>query len=184
MVLPGKLTPERMARIRFLIFDVDGVLTDGRIIYGNSGEEFKSFDCLDGAGIKYWHRAGHASAIITGRGSLLVERRAKELGIHPVFQHQKDKVVAMRQIMADFGLQPGEAVMIGDDLPDIPAMREAGAGIAVANATAEVREFADAVTTLSGGRGAVREVIESILKAQGRWDGILARYFPDRTPSC
>lgn len=178
MALPGTLTPAQLQRIRILILDVDGVLSDGRIIYSASGEELKCFDCTDGSGITYWRRAGHKVAIVTGRSCAAVDIRARELEIDMVLQGQKYKEPAVAEVLARFHATPGEAAYVGDDLIDIPAMRAAGCGIAVANATPETREYANAVTDKPGGRGAVREVIEYILKAQGRWAGILERYLP------
>lgn len=168
--------PEILAPIRFLVLDVDGVLTDGSITYDANGGELKTFDVKDGAGLKYWVRAGHAAGIITGRSSPMVLRRAEELDIRLVEMNAKNKAPALERMLAAAGVTLAETAVIGDDLPDLPLIRRAGLGIAVADAVQEVREAAGLVTNNRGGRGAVREAIEYILRVQGRWDGILARY--------
>lgn len=168
--------PQIVAGIRFLIVDIDGVMTDGSICYTSSGEELKTFNVKDGAGIKYWLRAGHAAGIITGRSSPMVMRRAEELGIELVEMNAKAKLPAFRAILEEAGVTPSEVAMIGDDLPDYPLVLRAGLGVAVADAVDEVKEVADLVTKKEGGRGAVREVIEYILKTQGRWDTIMEHY--------
>ncbi len=168
--------PETLARIRFLILDVDGVMTDGSITYGSSGEEMKSFNVKDGAGLKYWARAGHRAGIITGRSSPVVLRRAQELDIALVTMDAKAKLPAFDAMLAEAGVRPEETAMIGDDLPDLPLIRRVGLGVAVADAVDEVKDAARMITLTRGGRGAVREVIERILKSQGRWDGIMERY--------
>ncbi len=175
-LLKSPPTGEKVAPIRLLILDVDGVLTDGSIIYGSSGEELKAFNVKDGAGLKYWRRVGHATGIITGRESSMVLRRAKELDIQYVEMNAKNKAPALERLLAAAGVKPEEAAMVGDDLPDIPIMRRVGLAVAVRDAVLEVREAADMVTEKKGGKGAVREVIEYILKAQGRWEGIMERY--------
>lgn len=165
--------------ITALILDVDGVLTTGAITYLSSGEEMKSFHVRDGSGLKYWRRAGHVVAFLTGRSSPIVERRAEELGVLKVVMGAKDKSPGFDEILAELRLRPEQCAYVGDDLPDIPVLRRVGLGIAVADAVDEVKDAAAAVTERSGGCGAVREVVEAILKAQQRWDGILARYFED-----
>lgn len=167
---------EKILPIRFLILDIDGVMTDGSITYTSSGEELKTFNVQDGAGLKYWDRAGHAAGIITGRSSPMVERRAEELGIQYCEMGAKIKLPAFEQMLSRAGVTPEETAMLGDDLPDLPLIRRAGFGLAVRNAVGEVKEAADYITNKTGGQGAVREVIELILKAQGRWDAIMARY--------
>jgi len=173
------LDPNRLRPVRLLLLDVDGVMTDGRITYSASGDELKSFHVRDGSGLKYWHRSGGRTAILTGRKSSVVERRAAELGIEIVRQGALDKGPVFDEILdslAGSGITPAEVACVGDDLPDLPPMRRAGLAIAVADAAAEVKEFAAAVTKTEGGRGAVREVVEAVLRAQGRWEAILARY--------
>ena len=166
-------------RIELLVLDVDGVLTDGRITLTGEGDEVKSFDVRDGAGMKYWKRAGGKLAIITGRGSPAVARRAKELDVDVVRMHAKDKLPVLVEILEDMGIEPGAAAAIGDDLTDIPLMRHCGFSAAVADAVDEVRQRATYVTSACGGRGAVRELIELILKRSGRWERIMARYVGD-----
>lgn len=166
-----------------LIMDVDGVLTDGRIILDERGVELKHFDVRDGTGIKYWHRAGHASAIITGRSSDVVRRRADELGIATVHQGIKDKIEAYERILSEAGLTDDQTAVIGDDLPDLPLMRRAGFSAAPADAVDAVRAAALYVTAHPGGRGAVREVVEKLLRLQGRWGAITARYAPPQPGS-
>lgn len=167
---------EVLSRLRFLVLDVDGVMTDGSITYSSSGEEVKTFNVKDGAGIKYWHRAGHRSGIITGRSSVVVERRAGELDISFVEMGAKAKFPVFAKMLAEAGVGPEETIMIGDDLMDIPILRRVGLGVAVADAVDEVKEVATLVTKKKGGKGAVREVIEFVLKGQGRWGEIFERY--------
>lgn len=175
---PQKIVPdpEIIAKLRFLILDVDGVMTDGSICYTSSGEEVKTFNVKDGAGMKYWARAGHRAGIITGRASPVVERRAKELDIGFVIMNAKFKLPALEEMLAASGVEPAEVAMIGDDLPDLPILRRVGFGVAVADAVDEVKEAAAMVTEQKGGHGAVREVVEFILRSQGRWDAIMERY--------
>ena len=168
--------PGAFASIRFLVLDIDGVMTDGSITYTSAGEELKTFNVKDGAGLKYWTRAGHAAGIITGRSSPMVLRRARELDIELVEMDAKNKLPAFERMLAAAGVAPEETAVVGDDLPDIPLITRAGLGIAVADAVEEVRDAAALVTKTEGGRGAVREVVELILKTQGRWAGIMERY--------
>jgi 3-deoxy-D-manno-octulosonate 8-phosphate phosphatase (KDO 8-P phosphatase) len=174
----GHLPSERLAAVDGLILDIDGVLADGGITYTAGGDEIKTFHVRDGSGIKYWRRAGHPVAFLTGRESPLVERRAAELGVDCVIQGAKTKLPHLETICERFGLRPWACAYMGDDLPDLPVLRAVGLPVAVADAVAEVRDAAAAVTGNRGGRGAVREVIEAILRARGEWDGILARYRP------
>jgi 3-deoxy-D-manno-octulosonate 8-phosphate phosphatase (KDO 8-P phosphatase) len=167
---------ERARRVRMLILDCDGVLTDGRIIMLPDGDETKVFDVKDGHAIVMMHRAGIKSGIISGRRSSVVRARAKELGIAHVHEMAWVKTGAYEQILAEEGLA-GEAVCyVGDDVVDIPLLRRAGLAVAVADAVAEVKQAAHLVTARAGGRGAVREVIELILRAQGKWEETLAYY--------
>jgi len=166
----------KIAGIRLVIFDVDGVLTDGRIVYDNNGVESKSFDVKDGHGIKLLMRAGIDCAIVTARESKVVDLRAQNLGITLVYQGRKDKLGAFEEIMKKTGLAPAEIAYVGDDIIDLPVIKRAGFSVAVADAVSEVRERVDHVTVRPGGRGAVREVAELILKAQGKWDLILKPY--------
>jgi len=162
--------------IRLLATDVDGVMTDGRIILGNDGEEMKSFHVRDGSGIKYAQRAGIPVAFITGRSSALVDRRAEELGVKEVFQGAIDKRLPFAELLERHGLAPQEIAYIGDDLLDVPILRQVGYAAAVADAHEEVIAVSHVVTDAKGGEGAVREVVETILKARDLWDGIMERY--------
>lgn len=150
--------------------DVDGVLTSGQIIYGAGGLELLAFDVKDGFAIVTAHRRGLLTALVTGRASEAVARRAKELGITEVRQGCVDKLKAYEEVLAQYGLSDEAVAYIGDDLPDLPLLERAGLKVAVANAPEEVKGKADYVTVKEGGRGAVREVIELILRAQGLWD--------------
>ena len=174
-----------LAAVRMLVCDVDGVLTDGRIIYDTAGAETKQFHVRDGSGLKYWLRAGRQAALLSGRSCEATERRAAELGITILEQGAKDKWPAMERILEAAGCGAHEAAYVGDDLPDLPVMHRVGFPVAVADAAAEVRAAADYVTQTPGGRGAVREVVELILKAQGRWQTITERYrSPDELTQC
>ncbi|MCJ7684537.1 MAG: HAD-IIIA family hydrolase [Desulfobacteraceae bacterium] len=160
---------EKAARIKLLILDVDGVLTDGRITINERGEEVKSFNVKDGLGLKMLMSTGIEVVIITGRKSMVVEYRARELGIDEVWQGIKDKRVLCKKIIGEKGLEKEEVCCIGDDLPDLAMFMEAGLRIAVADGVEEVREEADFVTKKKGGYGAVREACEWILKSKGAW---------------
>jgi 3-deoxy-D-manno-octulosonate 8-phosphate phosphatase (KDO 8-P phosphatase) len=152
-----------------LVLDVDGVLTDGRIIYSEDGVETKAFHVRDGTGLKIWHEQGLRTAIVTGRTSRAVEIRAAELGIGAVVQGTADKLSACRRLLDESALGFDQVCGIGDDLPDLPVLSNCGLAVAVADACPEVRAAAHYVTHTPGGRGAVREVIELILSCQGRW---------------
>ncbi len=167
---------QRAARIKLLLMDCDGVLTDGRIWIFENGEEQKGFHTRDGLGIDLWHRAGLTSGIISGRTSSAVETRARALGMSFVKQGYEDKQEAFADTLAQAEVTNEEVAFIGDDLNDIPLMLQSGLGIAVADAASETREHAQYVTKTVGGQGAVREVIELILKSQGRWDELVRRY--------
>jgi 3-deoxy-D-manno-octulosonate 8-phosphate phosphatase (KDO 8-P phosphatase) len=156
--------------------DCDGVLTDGRITPVPGGDELKSFHTHDGHGLVMLHRAGLRSGIISGRRSRLVEMRAADLGVSFVRQGALDKVEAFESLLSESGVEPSHAAYVGDDVVDIPLMRRCAFAVAVADATEDTRAAAHYVTRLPGGFGAVREVCELILKAQGRWDELLKRY--------
>lgn len=166
----------RVARIELLLLDVDGVLSDGGIVYSDNRVETKRFHVRDGSGLKFWQLAGKRAAIVSGRRTSLVDVRAVELGIAPVFQGHPEKVPAFEKVLAETGLRAEQVCAIGDDLPDLPVLLRSGVGIAVADACAELRAAADYVTTPPGGHGAVRDAIEWLLKLQGRWDAIVQRY--------
>ena len=167
-----------LADIELLAMDVDGVLTDGTLVINADGSESKFFNSLDGHGIRMWQRAGLKVALISGRASEPTQRRAEQLQIEYVFQDCHDKLSVFEEFLERIGLSPDKAAYIGDDLTDLPAIRFAGFGVTVANAVDEVKQYADYVTTRPGGSGAVREVIEYILKNSGRWQKLMARYLP------
>lgn len=167
------------AKIELLVLDVDGVLTDGRVTLTPAGDEIKSFHVRDGAGMKYWGRLGRKLAIISGRGSPAVGLRARELGVEVVRLNEKNKLPAYQDVLEELGLLPAQAAVIGDDLTDLPMMRHCALSAAPADAVDEVREAADYITEKSGGQGAVREVIEMILRQAGLWQTILQRYIPE-----
>ncbi|MFO1347308.1 MAG: HAD hydrolase family protein [Pseudomonadales bacterium] len=167
---------QRARAIRLLLLDVDGVLSDGGIVYDSEGRELKRFHIHDGLGIKLLQQHGIHVGIITGRVSPMVERRAKELGIELLIQGREDKAHAMHEAMAQLSLTLDAVAYMGDDLPDLAAITQAGLGIAPANAVNIVRQHADLVTIASGGHGAVREAAELILAAQGQLDTLHARY--------
>jgi 3-deoxy-D-manno-octulosonate 8-phosphate phosphatase (KDO 8-P phosphatase) len=167
-----------LSKIRLLILDVDGVLTDGRIIFDSAGHETKEFHVRDGSGLKYWIRSGGQAAILSGRESQIVLRRAEELGVTLVEQGAQDKLPGLERLLVAAGCTAEEAAYIGDDLPDLPVFHRVGFRVAVADAVAEVRAAADYVTQAPGGRGAVRETVELLLKAQNRWPRIMERYGP------
>jgi 3-deoxy-D-manno-octulosonate 8-phosphate phosphatase (KDO 8-P phosphatase) len=166
----------RAARIKLLLMDCDGVLTDGRITLLENGDEQKSFHTRDGHGLVLMHRAGLQTGIISGRTSTLVERRARELGMHFVRQGTWDKIKDFDSLLAESGFVDSEVAFIGDDVTDIPLMLRSGLSIAVADAVAETRAVAHYVTQLPGGFGAVREVTELILKSHGRWSELMRKY--------
>jgi len=179
MTVPLKLPPEvleRASRISLLVLDVDGVLTDGRIVYADYGDELKFFDVQDGAALVFWNRVGLRSAVITSRTSRLMKRRAKELRIDVLAQGQLLKLPAYEQLLKRLRASDEQVCAIGDDLMDLPLLRRAGLAVAVSNAVDEVKAVAHYVTKRAGGRGAVREVVDIILKAKGLWDEVMQRY--------
>jgi 3-deoxy-D-manno-octulosonate 8-phosphate phosphatase (KDO 8-P phosphatase) len=166
----------RASHIKLLLMDCDGVLTDGRLWLLEHGDEHKSFNTHDGLGLSLLHRAGLKSGIISGRSSQSVNRRAAELGVEFVRQGDPHKIEAFEQVLRQAGVGENEVAFVGDDLTDIPIMRRAEFAIAVADAVEETRSVAHYVTRAKGGRGAVREVIEIILKSQGRWNVLVDEY--------
>jgi 3-deoxy-D-manno-octulosonate 8-phosphate phosphatase (KDO 8-P phosphatase) len=166
----------RCAAIDLLIVDVDGVLTAGGIIYSDDGAELKQFHVRDGSGLKIWQFVGKRAALITGRTSKVVAVRAAELGIDPVIQGAADKVPAYRELLRAGGWRTEQVCYVGDDVPDLPVMRNCGLAVAVADACPEVLADAHYVTRAAGGRGAVREAIELILRCQGHWQTIVERF--------
>lgn len=164
------------SRVRLAIFDVDGVLTDGQLILGPDGGEFKSFNVRDGHGLVMLRDSGVAVAIITGRESSVVARRMRELGIEYVYQGQRDKLVALRSLLDTSGVQEAAVCYVGDDLPDVPVMQRVGLPVAVADAHWKVAQTALWQTRAAGGRGAVREVCELIMRAQDTLDTQIGKY--------
>lgn len=162
-----------LGSIKLLLLDVDGVLTDGRIIYGDGEMEAKAFHAKDGLGIRMIQGAGVSVGVVTGRTSAALKRRCDELGIHLMYDGVKDKGVVLSPILAATGLSSHEVAFVGDDLPDIPLLKQVGAAIAVADAHELVKRHAHLVTRRKGGHGAVREVCEEILKASDLWEKTL-----------
>ncbi len=176
MEISEKELLEIAKKIKLLILDVDGVLTDGSIILDGNDNELKSFHVRDGHGIKMAMRAGIRVAIITGRYSKVVDRRARELGIKEVFQKCHDKMAAYGQLAEKYSLNDSEIAYVGDDVVDIPVLKTCGFAVAVADADEEVNAFVQMITKQCGGRGAVREVCDFILKAKGLWKDIIDGY--------
>ena len=167
---------QRARAVKLAIFDVDGVLTDGRLYFLPDGSEFKTFNTLDGHGIKMLIASGVQTAIISGRKTPVVERRAQNLGIQHLFQGREDKLVVLDGLLAELGLSYEQVAYLGDDLPDLPVIRRAGLGMAVASADGFVRQHAHGVTQARGGEGAAREFCELIMRAQGNLDAAQAAY--------
>jgi 3-deoxy-D-manno-octulosonate 8-phosphate phosphatase (KDO 8-P phosphatase) len=163
-------------RIKLLLLDVDGVLTDGKLYYGNNNEELKAFNIQDGLGIKLLQQAGIQVGIITGRSSSLVRRRADELGIDPLVQGREDKLTALTELLEQSNFNLEEIAFVGDDLPDLAVIRRVGLGITPANGSHLVASQAMWQTRKDGGDGAVREVAELILSSQGKLESLLAPY--------
>jgi len=166
-----------LEKVKLLLLDVDGVLTDGRIIYGSQGLEMKAFDVKDGHGLKLVQRAGIEVGIITGRESDIVIRRAEELGVAYLYQGAKDKLVPYLEVLEISGLRDDEVAYVGDDLVDLPILRRVGFSATVSDALDEVKARVDFVSRLPGGRGAVREICDYLLRESGRWDNVTSRYF-------
>jgi 3-deoxy-D-manno-octulosonate 8-phosphate phosphatase (KDO 8-P phosphatase) len=167
----------RAAAVKVMIFDVDGVLTDGSLTYGADGEITKTFNVLDGLGIQLLQKSGVATAIISARLSPIVVRRAADLGIVHVHQGIHDKRVAFARLLADTGVTADQCGYIGDDVIDLPLLRQVGFAVTVPTGHPEVQHRAHYVTRAGGGRGAVREVCDMILRAQGNYESALAPYF-------
>ena len=166
----------RAQKIKLIIFDVDGTLSDGGIYIGANGEIFKAFNCQDGFGIVTAHKLGFKTAIITGRESAITLRRADELGITVVKQGQMDKRNAYKELKSEFNLSDNEIAYVGDDVIDLPVLVQVGFRAAVGNANIAVKERAHFVAENDGGKGAVREVLEFILKSQGKWAELVHQY--------
>jgi 3-deoxy-D-manno-octulosonate 8-phosphate phosphatase (KDO 8-P phosphatase) len=168
---------EQARRIKLLLLDLDGVLTDGGIVMDHRGEEIKRFDVRDGHGIRLLQRAGIQVGIISGRTSRAAEHRAQDLGIELLYQGADDKVAAYEKIKRMTGLKDREIAYVGDDLVDLPVLRRVGLSIAVNDCWKDLKRLTDYVTRASGGRGAVREVAELLLKAQQKWRRVAQRYY-------
>lgn len=167
---------DRCRQVELILSDVDGVLTDGGILYDNQGIEIKKFHIRDGLGIKLWQRAGFRFGVLTARSSHIVKVRAAELGVDIVRQGFENKLPAAKEVLKQLGLRPEQACYIGDDLTDLPVIQHLGLGVAVSDAAPEVRALATHVTRAGGGQGAVRELIETILRAKNRWDDLVQTY--------
>jgi 3-deoxy-D-manno-octulosonate 8-phosphate phosphatase (KDO 8-P phosphatase) len=167
---------ERSARIRAIVLDVDGVMTDGTVAYGPDGATYKRFGVRDGQAIRMALDAGLKVGLISGRADPGTRTRAQELGLDFALTGQSDKLAGFRAVLDAHGLDAAECVYVGDDLPDVPVIRAAGIGVAVADAPAQVREHADLVLDAPGGHGAVREVIARVMEAQGTWKAAVSKY--------
>jgi len=170
---------EKAKKIKVLILDVDGVLTDGTLFFDNEGKEYKGFNVQDGLGIKLMQRAGIRVAVISGRASKPVALRMEMLGVELVYLGQLDKGIALQDIFAKVGCSADEVAHVGDDLIDLPVFMQVGLAIAVRNANTQVLPYVDWQTQLSGGQGAVREVCDFILQAQGKLEGLVNSFKPD-----
>ncbi|MFH1553015.1 MAG: HAD-IIIA family hydrolase [Candidatus Omnitrophota bacterium] len=168
---------ERAKKIKLMVLDVDGVLTDGRIIYGNYGSEIKNFDVNDGLGIILVKRAGLKCVILTAKASPVVTKRAKELKIDKVYHNFHYKIGALHKMRRKFRISDEEICFVGDDVIDIPVLKRVGLAVCPPNAMEDAKPFAHFITKNRGGRGAVREVCDFVLKAQGTWDKVTSKYF-------
>ena len=171
-----KTLPEKLKDIQLLLLDVDGVLTDGSIIYDDETSEIKVFNVKDGFGLKLVMSAGIKVGLVTGRTSKALHRRCRDLGIRYIYDGVQQKAELLDKIVAETGVGADNAAFIGDDLPDLPLMRRIGLSIAVADAHELVRHYSDWVTAAPGGRGAVREVCDAMLKARGDWEKLMEQY--------
>ena len=168
---------KKAQKIKLLLLDVDGVLTDGGIVVDNRGEEVKRFDVRDGHGIRLLMRAGIQVGLITGRSSKVVSHRAKDLGIRMVYQKVYNKVECYEKIKKKTGLKDQEIAYVGDDIVDLPILRKVGLAMTVKDCWRELKRVVDYVTAGGGGRGAVREIVELLLRAQGKWGEVTQGYY-------
>ena len=171
------MTTNQLQQIRLVLLDVDGVMTAGEIIYSDSGEQTKVFNVRDGLGIRLLKEAGIQVGIITGRKGKALQHRCDNLGIEMIFDGIRNKDKAIDDIHAETGIPIEAMAFVGDDLGDLPAIKKVGLGVAVGDADPLIRKHASMITSAPGGKGAVREVCEAILKAQGRWDDLIERLF-------
>ncbi len=167
------------SQIKLVVMDVDGVLTDGKLLYGNNGEEIKAFTTQDGQAIKLLQKANIETAIITGRSSTIVERRAKELGIKHLYQGSDGKIILLRQLAQQLVIKPEQIAYIGDDLPDLAPIQWVGLGIAPQNARLSIKQYAQWVTQTKGGEGVMVEVTDIILHAQNKFKKIMSEFLLD-----
>ncbi len=171
-----RVNRKKLKSVKLLMLDVDGVLTDGKIIYNDRGEEIKAFNVRDGHGLKLLMRAGIEIALITGRKSKVVLHRARDLGIKKVYQRVTNKIEIYEKILKGKKLKDIHVGFVGDDLVDIPVLKRVGFSAAVGDAIPEVKKVVDYVASKRGGEGAVREICELLLKVQNKWEGITERY--------
>ena len=176
--IPTKIR-DKAKNIKLLLLDVDGVLTDGGIVLNDRGEEIKRFDVRDGHGIRLLLRAGLQIGLITGRNSKVVSHRARDLGIRIVYQKAHNKLEVYQKIKRKSRLKDREIAYVGDDIVDLPVLRRVGLAMTVKDSWAELKPQVDYVTASEGGRGAVREIVELLLKAQGKWKKLTGRYYSD-----
>jgi 3-deoxy-D-manno-octulosonate 8-phosphate phosphatase (KDO 8-P phosphatase) len=174
---PGRTLPPEslLAQVQLLLLDVDGVLTDGRVWFDHEGREYKSFHMHDASGIVYWHRGGGRSGFLSGRGGEIVHRRARELGVHEIVLDTLDKGTALAAILQRQLLTPAQVAYVGDDLLDLPVLRQVGFAVTVPEGRAEVKAVAHYITTAKAGFGAAREVVEILLRARGTFDAIVSK---------
>lgn len=167
---------KKLKKIKMIVTDVDGVLTNGGVTYTSDGQEIKTFSVLDGTAIKFARRLGYIVVFLTGRKSSIVQARAEELGVEEVHQKIWDKKKVYSELLKKYELTDEEVCCIGDDVLDLGILQSAGLAVTVPNAVAEIKEIADWVTERSGGQGAVREVMDQIFKVQGKWKDLISKY--------
>jgi 3-deoxy-D-manno-octulosonate 8-phosphate phosphatase (KDO 8-P phosphatase) len=175
--MTGAELRDKALRVKLLIVDVDGVLTDGRIVHGNYGDELKFFDVQDGLGLALLSRAGLKTVVITAKRSPINHRRAREIRITKLYQNVEDKLKVYEKVLRKFRLSHEEVCYVADDLVDLPVFTRVGLAVAVKNAVEDVKARAHYITERRGGRGAVREVTDMLLKQQGKWDEVTGKYF-------
>jgi len=177
VALTGNISnEERAKKIKVVIFDVDGVMTNGGLMLGDDGLEYKNFHSQDGLGLKLLHNTGIQMAIVTGRSSNVVTKRAENIKITHIYQGVEDKLEAFNKILKDLNVTAEECMFMGDDVIDLPPMRRAGLAVTVPHAMPLVKEYAHYITTREAGHGAVRELCELLMKAQGTFDGQMAKF--------
>jgi len=167
---------QKIKKIKLLVLDVDGILTDGKIIYDHKGNELKEFNVKDGFGIVIFNREGFKTAVITARSTVAVQKRCEDLKIHKIYQNAYPKLKVYKMLLGEMKLVDSEVCFMGDDLPDLAVLKQVGFSVSVPNGVAEVKSQVDYVTKNLGGQGAVREVIEIILKTQGKWKQLVKSF--------